>query len=91
MDSFDSSPQVTAHFTEDFSLNSAISHLMGLSSALSVSVLSALVVVVEEGSGPQGLGSGTEQHHDVTLSVQLCHPKGAFFPWSQPSFVAGGF
>ncbi|XP_011355775.2 probable leucine--tRNA ligase, mitochondrial [Pteropus vampyrus] len=27
--------QVTAHFTEDFSLNSAISHLMGLSSALS--------------------------------------------------------
>ncbi|KAM5313668.1 leucine--tRNA ligase, mitochondrial isoform 3-T4 [Glossophaga mutica] len=26
--------QVTAHFTEDFSLNSAISHLMGLSSAL---------------------------------------------------------
>lgn len=27
--------QVTAHFTEDFSLNSAISQLMGLSSALS--------------------------------------------------------
>ncbi|XP_036886288.1 probable leucine--tRNA ligase, mitochondrial isoform X2 [Sturnira hondurensis] len=26
--------QVTAHFTEDFSLNSAVSHLMGLSSAL---------------------------------------------------------
>uniref|UniRef100_A0A9L0RIK9 leucine--tRNA ligase n=1 Tax=Equus caballus TaxID=9796 RepID=A0A9L0RIK9_HORSE len=26
--------QVTAHFTDDFSLNSAISHLMGLSSAL---------------------------------------------------------
>ena len=35
---------MTAHFTEDFSLNAAISHLMGLSGALLVSGPSASLV-----------------------------------------------
>lgn len=70
---------MTAHFTEDFSLNSAISHLMGLSSALLVSGPSVLAVVAEEGSGPQGLGSETEQHHEVTLRCSSTILEQHFF------------
>lgn len=70
---------MTANFTEDFSLNSAISHLMGLSGALWVSAcLSSWSRGEREASCHvarcwRGLRPGAEQDHGVTFFISKKH------------------